>query len=231
MEFTLLAAALIAAGGTAVGVRMAPAADRSSLGGALVNGLIAGLLGGRVVAMIAAGVNPITSPLDLIILRGGVAPAGAALAAIGAVAASLRGDRRRLDLTAPAALLGLASWHASCIVRDSCLGTATGLPWGLSAAGGTVPRHPVEIYAAILLVAAALAIGRLRRPPGAAALVSVTAVAAIRAATEPLRVTLGGTLGIYLVGFTLSLILLLTLLARSSSGDGSTAEGQEPQGE
>jgi len=83
---------------------------------------------------------------------------------------------------AAAALAGLAGWHAGCVTSGSCLGTATDLPWGYALDGGTVDRHPVELYAALLLAGAAIAVAAWKQrgfPPRGA-----PAAAAIAAATS-----------------------------------------------
>jgi prolipoprotein diacylglyceryltransferase len=65
----------------------------------------------------------------------------------------------------------------------------------MAASPGGLPRHPVEVYAAVLLLAAAVAVAlwkARRRPPlGVPAGVALATAAAIRLITEPLRPTLG----------------------------------------
>lgn len=198
MEFRLLGAvavAVAAATGTiAVIHRTAPVARRRLLD-LVATGLLGGIAVGRVWAMVAAGTNPITHPLDLLIVRGGVDTVGAAVGALAAVAWAARSDLLPLlDALAPAAVFGLAGWHAGCVVRNACLGAPTTLPWGWPATGGGPDRHPVEIYTALLLVAAALIVLRLwRRHPGTARATALAlfAAATARALTEPLRPVLG----------------------------------------
>ena len=81
MEFTLLWAALTAVALGWMALRLTPAlsgGDADRLMGAAAAGLVAGRLG----AMILAGVNPITHPLDIIIIRAGVDTRVAAIAAL-----------------------------------------------------------------------------------------------------------------------------------------------------
>lgn len=155
-----------------------------------------GLLVGRIGAMIGDGVNPITHPADILIVRGGVATGPATVAALAAMAWLGRAELwQTADSLAAGALAGLGGWHAGCLVRDACLGTPSDLPWAVAQPGGTVTRHPVEIYAALLFLGAALAIAawrRLRSPyPGVPAAMALATAGLVRLATEPLRPSLG----------------------------------------
>ena len=103
--------------------------------------------------MISDGVNPLTNPGDIIIVRAGVATGPAALAALAVLIALARTEIVVVaDGLAAAALGGLAGWHAGCLARDACLGTPSDLPWALSLEGSDITRHPVEIYAAALFL-------------------------------------------------------------------------------
>jgi prolipoprotein diacylglyceryltransferase len=106
---------------------------------------IAGLVIGRLASMIQGGTNPITHPGDILIIRGGVDTGMAAAAALVTAAVMSRKDLPRLDSAAPAALAGLAGWHAGCLARSACAGTPTDLPWSIHAEGSAIGRHPVEI--------------------------------------------------------------------------------------
>jgi prolipoprotein diacylglyceryltransferase len=110
-----------------------------------------------------------------------------------------------LDGLAAASLAGLAGWHASCVVRDSCLGTPSDLPWAFAQEGSSVTRHPVEIYAALALAAAAVTLvllkAHMRLAPGVAAGAALVIAAVVRLATEPLRPSIGdGPVGWYVAG-------------------------------
>ncbi|MEX2419092.1 MAG: prolipoprotein diacylglyceryl transferase family protein [Acidimicrobiia bacterium] len=196
MEFGLLAAALLAFGSawgvlrlTAATEQRRPAFDR------MISAAVVGLFVGRIAAMALAGTNPITRPLDVLIVRGGVDTGFAATAALTWLAFAGRGDLwRNLDAVAPASLAGLAGWHLGCLFSGTCLGTTTSLPWGLTAAGGVVARHSTEIYAALAFVAAAALVSAARRrvtAPGVLATSALAAAAFIRLATEPLRLGIG----------------------------------------
>ncbi len=103
--------------------------------------------------MIGQGINPLSNLGDILLVRGGVDTVAAAAAAVAAYAWLVRSDLwTLLDAGATAALAGLAGWHAGCLVRDTCLGTRSSLPWALEQDPAGIGRHPVEIYAAIGLL-------------------------------------------------------------------------------
>lgn len=192
MEFTLLWAVLTAVALTWLGLRIWP--DSVPEGGfdRLVGAGVAGLLVGRVAAMAIQGINPITSPADLIVIRGGVHTGAATIAFIAVLSWSTRSTRHALDALAPAVMLGLAGWHAGCLWRGACLGIAGDLPWAWALEGSSVTRHPVEIYAAVGLAAAAWLVSRLGRRVWLRAGTALAAAAAIRLLTEPLRPSITG---------------------------------------
>lgn len=195
VEFTLLLAAL-----TAVAAVWATArTGRTRLAAvdgpvdAVVGAAAAGMFAGRIAAMVFAGVNPVTSPVDILVVRGGVDPRVAAPAAVLALAWTVRPHiPGALDALAPAALAGLAGWHAGCLWRDACLGTVSDLPWAWAAAGSGLTRHPVELYAAALLAAAAVGVARLPRRPWVATAAAVALAGGARLVTEPLRLSVTG---------------------------------------
>lgn len=189
MEFTLLAAALTGVVGLWLALRIlghAPEFDRL-LGAAAV-----GLFAGRLVAMVASGINPLTNPFDILIVRGGVSTVGAAVGSLAYLAWSARRDLRILDAVSPAVLAGLSGWHAGCLWRGTCLGAATDLPWGWALAGSDVSRHPVELYAAVLLALGAWALTHIHRPTGVVPGLALAVAAGARLITEPLRPSLTG---------------------------------------
>jgi len=198
MEFTLLAAVLIgvaAACGWLALIHRGDIALRRATCDLVVIGALAGIVAGRIWAMVVAGTNPITHPVDLFIVRGGVDPFAASIAALAAVGWSARHEGwSLLDAAAPGAVMGLAGWHAGCLVRDACLGSTTSLPWGWATTAGGVARHPVELYAAALLALGALVLTLLWRRRGGSGLATTVAIACaagVRALTEPLRPVLG----------------------------------------
>ncbi len=171
-----------------------------------ITAALVGLLVGRIAAMISSGVNPLTNPADLLIVRGGVATGPAATGAI--MTAAWLGRRELLpvlDGLAAASLASLAGWHAGCLVRDACLGTPSDLPWAIAQPGSSITRHPVELYAAALLAVAAILVARWRRKgrpaAGLPATVALFTASMARLLTEPMRPNLeGGPIGWYVVG-------------------------------
>ncbi len=202
MEFTLLAAAATALG--AVYLTLWFEAGRGNVLGCTrslwdiaLGATIAGLLVGRLAAMVIDGVNPFTNPGDILIVRGGVATGWAALAALATVAWLGRHELWSVfDGLAASALAGLVGWHTGCVFRSACLGTTTDLPWAMHQNGSTIGRHPVELYAAVLYLvgAAGIAVWRStgRKPPGMAAGIALAAAGGVRLATEPFRPSLSG---------------------------------------
>jgi hypothetical protein len=192
MELTLLWAALTAAALGWLGTRIWPEGLPDHPTDRLLGASAIGLLLGRLTAMIAQGTNPILNPADILIVRGGVHTGAAAIGAIVAYLWTVRGELRYLDATTPAALLALAGWHGGCLWRGACLGTASDLPWALSEPGSLVSRHPVELYVALALVAAAWAVSRLPFRPLFRSGVGLAIAGMIRLLTEPLRLSLTG---------------------------------------
>jgi prolipoprotein diacylglyceryltransferase len=211
MQFDLLGAAAFAAFGFWFMLRWE--AKRGNAAGCALSlwdvGLMSamsGLLIGRLVSMISAGINPVTDPFQIILVRSGVSTVGATL---GAVAVFTWLARKSLleaaDAIAPAALAGLAGWHAGCLATGSCLGTGSSLPWATTLPGSTVARHPVELYAAgaFLLAGIGLALWKQHgRPPlGSVAGLALLAASLTRLSTQPFRISLaGGPVYLYAAG-------------------------------
>lgn len=169
-----------------------------------------GLLGGRVVAMLAQGLNPVTNIGDLLIVRGGVSTVAAAVFAIGALFLTTGRKIRVLDLAAPAALLGLAGWHLGCLWRGACLGTASNLPWAWAEAGSSITRHPVEIYAAIGMAISAIVVSRLPQRTGLRSGAALALASGVRLATEPFRLSVtGGPVWWYTAGVGVGLAVVV----------------------
>lgn len=195
MEFTLLAAALTGALGTWLGLRIpavrARTAEIDKPWDVLVGAAAIGIFSGRLFEMITSGVNPLTNPFDIILVRGGVDTTAASVAALATVAWVFRSEIVALDSLAPAALLGLAGWHAGCLWTGACLGTATGGDWGFALPESEVARHPTELYAAAAFVLLAFVVARIRTPMVATG-IAVAGAGAVRALTQPFRPSLTG---------------------------------------
>ncbi len=225
MEFTLLGSAAV--GVFAFWAMLRWEAKRGNAAGCAVDlwdsGLVAaisGLLIGRVVAMLQDGISPLTDPGQIVLIRSGVSTAGAA---IGTIVVFLFLTRRSpivaTDAIAPSALVGLAGWHAGCVVTGTCLGTESSLPWAVPLPGSDVTRHPVELYAAgaFLVAGVALAVWKQRgKPPlGSVAGIALLSASAIRLATEPLRISLaGGPVVLYVLGIVAGAAMIVGSLIR-----------------
>ena len=193
MEFSLLWTALTGIVLMFIMLRLvkpfAPDVDLVDLSlGAGVVGLVVGRLG----AMVLQGSNPLTSPVDLFFVRGGVDTGWASMGALVFLGFKLRGELpAAADVLAPPTLAGLAGWHAGCVFRTACAGTVTTLPWGITTSGSDAVRHPVELYtaAAFLLMAGLLylAVRSSASPEGVVAGFGLASAGAIRLVTEPLR--------------------------------------------
>ena len=225
MEFTLLAAAAIA-GAAAYAMLWWEAKHGNAvrcagnLWEAGVVSVVAGIFIGRIVAMLIDGVNPIAHPMDVVLVRSGVSTVGASLGAAAVFAWLARKEPVGMaDGISAAALAGLAGWHAGCLVRGTCLGTASDLPWAVAQSGSEVTRHPVGIYAALVLGVAAIGVAwwkSYRKPPsGVPAAIAVIAAAGTRLVLEPLQPSFsGGPVWFYAAGLAIGIAALVWSLVR-----------------
>jgi prolipoprotein diacylglyceryltransferase len=231
MEFTLLWAALLGAGAMWAMLKLEKRLGllpdtRSDWFDLLIGSAVVGLVVGRMAAMILTGTNPFTHLADIILIRGGVDTGFASVGALLYLAFALRRHGwRAADAIAPAALAGLAGWHGGCLFRGTCLGTRSDLPWALSEPGSSLTRHPTELYAALLLLGAAMiALAVLRRSPIRSAVFSLGLASAglIRLVTEPIRPSLGsGPIWWYGAAFALGLLFLGAALIKRPKRDGA----------
>lgn len=233
MEFTLLGAAAIAVVGMYGVLRFeggrTNAADCTrQVWDALITAAVIGVAVGRLAAMLRTGTNPLAHPGDILIVRAGVDTVAASTTAVLSYVVTTRRDAWWLaDAAAPAALAGLAGWHGGCLVRESCLGTSSDLPWAFAQTGSAVTRHPVEIYTALLLVAGVIALvwWKYHRPrPGVIAAAAVATAAAIRLATEPLRPGLGGDLSWWYAATLIAAVAVIVWRVVSGRADGAAAD-------
>jgi len=171
--------------------------------------------------MILQGVNPLTNLGDILIVRGGVHTGAATAGAIATYLWSAKWKVSYLDATAPAALLGLAGWHAGCLWRGACLGSESTLPWAWAQEGSLITRHPVELYAAIGLILAAWMVSRLPWSILTKAGAALASAAVVRLLTETIRPSLtGGPVGWYIAAIVIGLAAVFLgprLLASSNS--------------
>lgn len=209
MEFSLLWAALTAVVASWAGLKwLVPNREPGDLD-RLISSAALGLLFGRLVAMLSQGVNPLTNPAEVLVVRGGVSTAAASVAFASTLAYMTRPGPKALDRLSPAILTGLAGWHAGCLWRGACLGSPSDLPWAWSLPGSGVTRHPVEIYAACLILLGAMIVTRAPTGRGRAAGAALSLAGGARLLTEPLRPSLeGGPVLWYLIAVVVGLIVL-----------------------
>jgi prolipoprotein diacylglyceryltransferase len=222
MEFTLLWAALSAVVLAWVGLRLWPERVPEHGFDRLLGAAVAGLVVGRLVAMATRGINPLSSPGDILIVRGGVHTGAAALTFAVVLWWGNRNDPFALDALAPAVLLAVAGWHGGCLWRGACLGTASALPWAQALDGSTVTRHPVELYVALALALGAWGVSRLGWRPFLRAGSALAIASLLRLITEPLRPSItGGPRIWYLAGVVvgLTLIVIGPRLTRDDASD------------
>lgn len=226
MEFSLLGAAAIGVFGFWIMIRWE--AKRGNAAGCAVDiwdaGLvsaIAGLFIGRIVSMVQTGVNPVTEPLQIMLMRSGVSTVAVVIGTLLVFSFLARASLiAAADGVAPAALMGLAGWYAGCLATGSCLGTESSLPWAVPLPGSEITRHPVEIYAAVAmaLVSIALALWKQhgRPAPGSVAGLALLSASAIRLITEPLRISLaGGPVLLYSAGIVVgSAMVIVSIVSR-----------------
>ena len=227
MEFTLLWAAATGVGAALLvawwekSLGLIPA-ETGSLSDLILGAAVSGLITGRLAAMVLSGTSPFTHPGDILIVRSGVDTGFASLGALTFVSlTSRRNLAATIDALGPAAMAGLAGWHAGCLYRGACLGTTSSLPWAVAQEGSTITRHPVEIYAALLfLVAAFVLLAWLRGGVSFSGVIGAAALAiagAIRLTTEPMRPSLGtGPVAWYVAAIAIGLggLLAVRLHAR-----------------
>lgn len=234
MEFTLLFAVLTAFAAMwitrrALGPRIE---DVDKPLDAMLGAAAVGLLAGRVAAMIADGINPLTNPFEAFLVRAGVMTEVAAPVALATLLWMWRDHLPAWpDAAAPVAVAGLAGWHAGCVWRGTCLGTASELPWAFAIDGSTVTRHPVELYAAIGLIGIVPLLARLRRQPWAATGLAIAWSAVIRLMTQPLRPSItGGPVAFYSAAVLIGLTAMVAgwwWLGRAADTDARRPAGQD----
>lgn len=231
MEFTLLWAALTAFTAALVTIRLTRPAVPDRPFDRLIGAAVAGIAVGRLAAVLMQGTNPLTNPGELLIIRGGVDTVFASLSGVAVLAWPLRRMPAALDCLAPAVLAALAGWHGGCLWRSTCLGTISDLPWAWALPGSDVTRHPVELYAAILLLAGVWTTKAITGHPGTAAAVAVFWAGLARLATEPLRPGLGANLSwFYALATVTGLVAAGLFAARSRRQTGKAAAPSYPPG-
>jgi prolipoprotein diacylglyceryltransferase len=231
MEFTLLWAALTAFAAAFVTIWLTKPSVPDRPLDRIVGAAVAGTAVGRVAAVLMQGTNPLTSPGELLIIRGGVDTVWASLTGLAVLMWPLRRMPTALDAIAPATLAALAGWHGGCLWRSTCLGAISDLPWAWALPGSGLTRHPVEIYAAVFLLAGAWAIKWIKGSAGTAAAVAIFWAGLARLVTEPVRPSLGTGLSWFYALATVAGLVAAGLLAlRSRRLAGKAAANPYPPG-
>lgn len=211
MEFTLLWAVLTAVALGWVGLRIWPERVPEHAFDRLLGTAVAGLAAGRLTAMITQGVNPLTDPAAIIVVRGGVHTGVASLVFMAVLVWTNRSSHHAVDAVAPSVLLALAGWHAGCMWRGTCLGAVSDLPWAWALPGSALTRHPVEIYAAAGLAIGAWLVSRLGWRIWLRSGVALVVVSLVRLVTEPVRPSItGGPVSWYVTGGIVGVLVALT---------------------
>lgn len=190
MEFTLLWAVGTSLGAAYLALRLRPIDTPERPLDRLIGAAVVGMFVGRIAALVGAGINPLLSPGQIILVRGGVDTLWAALAGGAALLWPLRSNLQAIDNMGPVILAALSGWHGGCVWRGTCLGAASELPWAWALPGSPVTRHPVELYAAAILIVGAIILSHLRSPPGTVAGLTVATAGLARLLTEPVRPSL-----------------------------------------
>lgn len=192
---------------------LARGVTRRALIGLLAVTLLAGFLGARGSYFVFYGPDELLAdPWVLLDGQGGLCFFGGMLAfvatAVPVCAATGVPGEFFLAICAPALAVGQAIGRVGCLAAGCCYGQPGALPWCFAQpeiAGDAVPRHPVQLYEMVLLLALGAVLHRLRVRGAAPRAVFggyLTALSVERALLECLR---GDTVGeSYLFGMTLA---------------------------
>lgn len=144
-----------------------------------------GTLVGRTVALALDDPGSLRRVADFLVVRSGVEfwPGAAGAAAVVAYRAWRAGDPclARLAEIIPLAMVGYATFEASCMLRDGCLGPFTS--FGLRPPGMTVRMFPVALVMAAAVAVAAVGVRTVAARgmgPLIVVLIGVLAVAVVR---------------------------------------------------
>lgn len=233
MDVTLLLRAAGAMGAAALVLwlsRRPSPPDPSAPFSDVLGAVLIGMAVGRLAYVLGEGIDLLAHPMELVLIRGGVAPVPAAIAGVCSLAWICRSDLlHRMDRMAPAVLAGLAVWEGGCWWQGACLGSPSGLWWAMTLSGSDLTRHPVGVYAALLLVTGALWLWwRPLRWKGAGAAAGLGWASAVRLAVPLWSVGVWSNwTWWYLVGLLVGLggVVAAQLKSREPMGESPTATG------
>lgn len=146
--------------------------------------LFAGVVVGRATTLALSDVAGLFSLREFLTVRGGVAFWPAVLAAVGVLVVLFSRPEdppqvERVAGLAPYAIVALAAFQATCVVRDGCPGPTSG--FGLVPSGLTTRQFPVGIMGGIALLAFAYWLKRSTLPSHTKILIAVVGVGIERA--------------------------------------------------
>jgi phosphatidylglycerol:prolipoprotein diacylglycerol transferase len=134
-----------------------------------------------------------------------------------------------VDALVPSALLALGIGRIGCFLAGCCYGVPTTAPWGVVFPElGEAPRHPLQLYAAVVDLAIVYAVCRRSAAAGVTAARALAAFAVGRFALETLRDP-GATDYLAAIGLTLPQVLCVLLLLGVRPFLRRSIEGTLPQ--
>ena len=185
LDLGLIATGLVMWAVLATSVRWAPTSSlrRDEIVDRLYVPALAGLLAGRIVAVILDDPTSLRSIRALLVIRSGVEFWPALAVALAVVAWSLRRGRRDvlrgLAALAPFLLWAYAAYEASCVLRDGCYGPVSAV--GLVPDGLQTRQLPIGLLVAFAATALAFALRQLwSLTPGEKVLLAVGGLSLIR---------------------------------------------------
>lgn len=141
-----------------------------------------GILAGRAAALVLDDPTSLRSLRAFLVIRGGVElwPGLAAAVAAAAIAARRAAEPvlDTLATLAPIALVGYATFEATCLMREGCYGPNTAL--GLRPDGLPEPMLPLGVIVGAVLVTVAVVLARGNLRPGLVVVGTVFALGATR---------------------------------------------------
>ncbi len=185
-----------------------------------------GLAIGRITTLAIDDPSSIGRISDMLIVRSGVEFWPGVTAAIGAAMLSahlgLVSPSRRISELAPLAMVGYASYEASCIFRDGCYGPRN--PIGLRPPGLSTTMLPVGWIMALAIVAAAFCVHGLvarGRAPIEVAVMAAASVASVRSVASLWLPHVGdGLTRQHLSSLVVAAVALVGLVAVAASDGG-----------
>lgn len=144
---------------------------------------VAGVIAGRLVALLVDDPATLLAPRDVLLVRGGVefwpGVAAAGIAFLAVTRHETASSLRRLSDGVVPALVGYAGYEATCALRGGCYGPHS--PVGLRPSGVTTTMLPTGVLVAVALVTLSVLVYRMSiARPAAAVVVAAGGLAAVR---------------------------------------------------